>query len=340
MVRSFLRNGRKHYGTSSSRERHDHARRHGLLLNPIYAGRLIWNRVRMVRDPDTGRRVSRPNPESEWQTADVPELAIVDAETWQAAQEHKLARQLPRHPTARTERARKGILSGLIRCGKCGGGMSRHGASGGVARVKCSTHTESRTCDNGRRYRLDRIETATISAVRDKLDRPEGLVRWLDAWQADRRAEGAARARLMTKLAARKAALDRLSSQLIYERITEEFFDREAPQLKEQIAELEARLSAAPPPKVVSLHPTAVAAYQATMRHLADILRTADPAEDRRLIDSFRALIDRVIVHDGEDGKYVIEIVGVLAPLVGADADVLGGKVVAEEGFEPPTHGL
>ena len=27
MVGSFLRNGRKHYGTSSSRERHDHARR-------------------------------------------------------------------------------------------------------------------------------------------------------------------------------------------------------------------------------------------------------------------------------------------------------------------------
>ena len=27
MVRSFLRNGREHYGTSSSRERHDHARR-------------------------------------------------------------------------------------------------------------------------------------------------------------------------------------------------------------------------------------------------------------------------------------------------------------------------
>jgi len=27
MVRSFLRNGRKHYGTGSSRERHDHVRR-------------------------------------------------------------------------------------------------------------------------------------------------------------------------------------------------------------------------------------------------------------------------------------------------------------------------
>ena len=58
----------------------------------------------------------------------------------------------------------------------------------------------------------------------------------------------------------------------------------------------------------------------------AEVLRRADPDEDRELIDSFRALIDRVIVHDGEDGKYVIEIVGVLAPLVGADADVLGGR--------------
>jgi hypothetical protein len=34
-------------------------------------GRLVWNKVRMVKDPDTGKRLSRPNPKNEWQTADV-----------------------------------------------------------------------------------------------------------------------------------------------------------------------------------------------------------------------------------------------------------------------------
>ncbi len=34
----------------------------GLLQNELYAGRLVWNKVRMVKDPDTGKRISRPNP--------------------------------------------------------------------------------------------------------------------------------------------------------------------------------------------------------------------------------------------------------------------------------------
>ncbi|MEM7693263.1 MAG: recombinase family protein, partial [Pseudomonadota bacterium] len=47
------------------------ARHHGIILNELYAGKLVWNRVRMVKDPDTGRRISRPNPPSEWKRAEV-----------------------------------------------------------------------------------------------------------------------------------------------------------------------------------------------------------------------------------------------------------------------------
>ena len=55
---------------------------------------MVWNRVRMMRDPDTGKRVSRVNPQSEWQTHEIPELAIVDADLWQQAQARKMpARQ-------------------------------------------------------------------------------------------------------------------------------------------------------------------------------------------------------------------------------------------------------
>ena len=43
----------------------------GIIQNELYAGRLVWNKVRMVKDPDTGKRLSRPNPKNDWQTADV-----------------------------------------------------------------------------------------------------------------------------------------------------------------------------------------------------------------------------------------------------------------------------
>jgi hypothetical protein len=44
------------------------------------------------KDPRTGKRVSRINPESDWQTTAVPHLRIVDAEMFSAAQERLNAR--------------------------------------------------------------------------------------------------------------------------------------------------------------------------------------------------------------------------------------------------------
>jgi site-specific DNA recombinase len=41
--------------------------------------------MRYVKDPSTGRRVSRMNAESEWIVAEVPELRIIDDELWKAA---------------------------------------------------------------------------------------------------------------------------------------------------------------------------------------------------------------------------------------------------------------
>src|SRR5690606_21543554 len=93
------------------------------LLDEIYAGRRVWNRVRMVKDPDTGRRVSRPNPESEWLTTDVPHLRIIDQETFDAARKRKMERS--HEAPAKRQRPRH-LLSGLLKCGACGSGMRVH----------------------------------------------------------------------------------------------------------------------------------------------------------------------------------------------------------------------
>ena len=55
-------------------------RGNGILRNHLYAGKIVWNKVRMIKDPDTGKRLSRPNPPGDWQMHEVPELRIVPQE--------------------------------------------------------------------------------------------------------------------------------------------------------------------------------------------------------------------------------------------------------------------
>ena len=57
----------------------------GILNNELYIGRLVWNRLRYVKNPDTGKRVSRLNPASEWMSRNVPHLRIVSDDLWTAA---------------------------------------------------------------------------------------------------------------------------------------------------------------------------------------------------------------------------------------------------------------
>src|SRR5262245_50660217 len=40
-------------------------RRNGILNNELYTGRITHNRQRFVKDPETGKRIARPNPEHE-----------------------------------------------------------------------------------------------------------------------------------------------------------------------------------------------------------------------------------------------------------------------------------
>ena len=51
-------------------------RRIGILNNELYLGRILYNRQRFLKDPETGKRIARPNPEHEWVTREVPELRI------------------------------------------------------------------------------------------------------------------------------------------------------------------------------------------------------------------------------------------------------------------------
>jgi site-specific DNA recombinase len=130
-------------------------RANGVLMNALYAGRIVWNRQRFIKDPETGRRVSRPNPESEWLTTDVAALRIVDEATFAKAQEIKAQRGGERRYTAYPRH----LLSGCLSAGAAGPGTSWSSAisaaSCSVARAcakpACATTAEPWRCARPRR---------------------------------------------------------------------------------------------------------------------------------------------------------------------------------------------
>ena len=75
----------------------------GILNNELYIGRLVWNRLRYVKDPETGKRVSRLNPDSGWIVQDVAGLRIIDQELWERvkARQGALAARVAKLPATR-----------------------------------------------------------------------------------------------------------------------------------------------------------------------------------------------------------------------------------------------
>lgn len=154
---------------------HGHAKRGtGILNNELYIGRLIWNRLRYLKDPSTGKRVSRLNPKSEWIVKDVPELRIVDDELWQAVKARQAATSARYANVAEGIRKHhkknrlngthrpKTLLSGLIFCGCCGGPFSMRGSD----RFACSTHAAKGTCSNNRTILREELETASTACYK------------------------------------------------------------------------------------------------------------------------------------------------------------------------------
>jgi hypothetical protein len=159
-------------------------RHSGILGNEIYRGRLVWNKVRMIKNPDTGKRISRPNAESEWYRADVPHLQIVTAQQFD---EVARIRRQRRHLTASHRRAPKRLLSGLLKCAVCDGGMSIKGEDRGGTRIICTQFHNAKMCTNNRTYYLDHIERAVLSGLRKHLIDPSAIRLFLQTYLNERR---------------------------------------------------------------------------------------------------------------------------------------------------------
>lgn len=321
-------------------------RGHGILLNPLYAGRMVWNRVRMVKDPATGRRISRVNDASEHQEQPAPHLAIVDAETFDAVKTRRAGRAL----SGPRDRAKpRHLLSGLLRCGGCGGGMSVKDRDHGRIRIRCTTAAESGSCGNRRSYYLDQVEQAVVGGLRERMADREAIALYVRVYNEERQRLAAStvanRAQIEKRLAAAEREHERVYRAYVKGLIEEDALERELPPLKAERERLRAELAAAEePPKVVALHPATVARYLAAIERLEATIADGEEHGGEAKA-ALRDLIRSVTIHPAPAGEQpAIDVLGELTSLIGGDhfptAKASGGRVVAGEGLEPPTRGL
>jgi site-specific DNA recombinase len=309
-------------------------RGNGILLNEIYVGEIVWNKVRMVKDPTTGKRISRPNPSTQHKRVPAPHLRIInDGDLWAAVQTKRRAVTTATKPMHRVAR----LLSGLLRCPTCGGGMGSVGLHRGEPRVQCSTYRESGSCTNSRMVHRNKIEAAVLDGLREVLKDPDYFKVYLKAYNEERTrlARGAVndRAKLERRAGEIKRETDRIWDAIaklgadpasVAERL--KALEAERASITEQLATSEEKK------KVVSIHPAAIKNYLADIERMREALEDEKAAERTELIAPLRRLIHSVIVHAEPGVKgFEVEIKGRLQELLGAPfltRSVGGGLVV------------
>nr|WP_074948213.1 recombinase family protein [Paracoccus halophilus] len=338
----------------------------GLVNNELYIGRLIWNRLRYIKDPSTGKRVSRLNPESDWIIKDVPELRIVDDELWQSVRvrQDEIAEKFANvteavrkhHKKNRLNGTRrpKSLLSGLVFCGCCGGPYSLRGAD----RFACSNHISKGACSNSRTIPREELEARVLSGLKDRMMAPEIVEEAMRAYaeetnrlNRERRSSGDAW----------KAELVKIEKQIrgIIEAIKAGMFHES---MKAEMDTLEARktelntLLADAPEDTPDILPSASAIYAKKVSALTKALNRKE--ERQEAAETLRGLIEKISLTPGpERGEIYATLHGELGTILNwterqaigkaakttkpaADATGLSLSVVAGVGFEPTTFRL
>ncbi len=168
----------RHYGTWSPTVLHgDLGHATGMLCNPIYIGKAIWNRREWLVNPETKRRTPRLRPESEWIITEQPDLRIVPQALWERVQERRKAQAMGQMTsgTVRVGRGPKYILSGLLKCDECDSNF----VVSDYYRYACGGHLNRGTsvCKNDLRVARKLVEERCLAALRDELLTPDAMDR-------------------------------------------------------------------------------------------------------------------------------------------------------------------
>ncbi|EME67517.1 DNA recombinase, partial [Paramagnetospirillum caucaseum] len=315
----------------------------GILNNELYIGQLIWNRQHFIKDPRSGKRQARLNPHERWLRQEVPHLRIIPQDLWDAVK----ARQ-GIHRQHRPEKARRPVhlLSGLLVCGECGGGVSMISAH----HYGCSRARNSGTCTNRLNIRKDTLESQVLAGLRQHLMQPAAVKAFVEEFTREVNRLAAdhddRRVRLETefdKIEMKQRSL----MDAIMDGTPARLVNAELAALETRRSEIEAQLQAVPPP-LPRLHPNLPELFRRKVEDLQEALREPETTTQAAL--ALRGLIDRIRLVP-VNGALEIELEGARAALLAlatpeskhprsGEGSGVQETVVAGAGFEPATFRL
>ncbi|MEM1150013.1 MAG: recombinase family protein [Pseudomonadota bacterium] len=284
----------------------------GILNNEIYIGRMIWNRLRYVRDPITRKRVSRLNPKDEWVIKEVPHLRIIDQDLWERVRAEQRTYTKSDKPLNNTNRPVY-LLSGLLKCGCCGGGYSMVSPT----HLGCSTARNKGTCDNRKTIKREKLEGLVIDGLQKNLMDKELCAKFCTEYvnhlNQIRREHNSLRASYERELAKiereNKKLVDAILNDVDPKTLVEK--SRYIAARKEELTEILERVEEAP----VIFHPNMADRYHEEVSELIDSLSSLEHREEAASL--LRDLIDKIVLTPNEDSTDLnIDLMGDLAGIL------------------------
>ena len=326
------------------------ARGTGILNNELYIGRLVWNRLRYVKDPETGKRISRLNPEEDWVNNEVPELRIVPQNLWDRIKARQANLTRPKGESADRpfwdRRRPRYLFSGLMKCGCCGGGYSKISQT----QFGCSTARNKGTCDNRLNIRRDVLEATVLDGLRHHLMDPalfeEFCREFTEELNRLRREELSSRSKHEAELNKVERDIRRLI-EAIKDGVPGAAVKDEMMVLEARKEELQRLLTEAPEEQPI-LHPNLAQLYRRKVAQLTEAL--AGDETQAEAFDLIRSLVEEITLVP-EDGELKVELKGNLAGILQLCSTSKSPsslsperleqvKLVAGAGFEPATFRL
>lgn len=260
----------------------------GILVNPVYVGRLVYGRTETSVDPRTRERRMRPGT-GDLREGAAPHLRIVDDTLWQAVRDEMTRRASP-HPER--QRRPKHMLSGLASCGVCGGRwVIRQSGWWG-----CSSVAGGNACTNRRMIGTANFERRVLAELHTQMLAPDVIAAYLREYHREHARRTSEGSRDRDRLERQRAEADRKVQRLVAA-IADGGSDfaeirhmlATARDERDSLAQQLAALEALP---VIALHPGLAEQYRRSIEALAEAL--SDPATHQEAIPRMRKLIARI----------------------------------------------
>ena len=286
-----------------------------VLNNELYFGRLVWNRQRYVKDPDTGRRVSRMNAESEWTRTDVPSLRIVSDDLWQRAKARQAAARLVVREGGNARHAHRPqyLFSGLVRCGLCGSSYTVYSTH----RLACTGNRERGICANRLAIRREDVEQRVLAALQTRFFTDDAFQVFC---QEFRSAVNEARMEARANTSAAEREREKLDKEI--EHIVQDIMDGlSSVTLRQRLLKLEARKAELAAEAVAVqtipplLHPNLADRWMAEITELREALE--EDRCDPEAREAVRHMVDEIRLTPRE-GTLAIDVKGNLAAMLNA----------------------